>query len=142
MIQTTTQKVRRKRIKGVGGIIYNLLAPLETNQKFQKKYARSFLRILINAKDTRYAAVLTIDCAKIIVESLTNDNKKILKKKVLNYNAMIKANVPILLDITTGKLGLMGMVMKIITFKMKVKVIRKLLKLKKLFAMADKTQKN
>ena len=132
------QNERVKKPRGVGGVLYKMLMPLENNERFQQKYSEFNLKLLINAKDTKYAAVVSVNNAKIVIESISNKDKKSLKKKVLKWNGMITTTLPLLLEIATGKLSLMGMVKKIITRKMKVRGIRNLLIMKKMFALAGR----
>jgi hypothetical protein len=134
----TKQKERVKKPRGVGGVLYKMLMPLENNEKFQQKYAKFNLKLLINAKDTKHAAVVSVNNSKILIESISNKDKKSLKKKVLQWNGMITTTLPLLLNIATGKLSLMGMVKKIISRKIKVRGIKNLLIMKKMFALASR----
>ena len=134
----TKQNERVKKPRGVGGVLYKMLMPLEKNERFQQKYDKFDLKLLINAKDTKYAAVVSVNDAKITIESISNKDKKSLKKKVLKWNGMITTTLPLLLEIATGKLSLMGMVKKVITRKMKVRGIKNLLIMKKMFALAGR----
>jgi len=137
MIETEkNEKVKKPR--GVGGVLYKILMPLENNERFVQRYSKFDLKLLINAKDTKFAAVVTVNNGKILIESISNKDKKSLKKKVLKWNGMITASLPLFLEIAMGKLSLMGMVKKIITRKMKVRGIKNLLIMKKMFALAGR----
>ena len=128
------QAVKLKRAKGIGGVLQKQLAPLETNERFLKKYSNLKLIILLNAKDSKYAAVVRFNEGKITVESVSNADEKALKKKVLLWDGMLKTTTPLFLKIAMGELSLIAMTKKIITRKIKAKGIRNLLKLQKIFA--------
>ncbi len=134
----TKQKEKIKKPRGVGGVLYKMLMPLENNERFQQNYSKFNLKLMINAKDTKYAAVVSVNNSKISIESISNKDKKSLKKKVLKWNGMITTTLPLLLDIATGKLSLMGMIWKVITRKIKVRGIKNLLIMKKMFALAGR----
>ena len=57
----TKQKEKIKKPRGVGGVLYKMLIPLEKNERFQQNYAKFNLKLMINAKDTKYAAVVSVN---------------------------------------------------------------------------------
>lgn len=128
-------KIKAKKPRGIGGVLQKQLLPLETNERFTKRFSNLTLKILINAKDTKYAALVTFNNGKILVESIKNKNKKVLKKKVLNWDGMLSTSTPLLLKIATGKLSIMAMAKKIITRKLRIKGIKKLLIMRKIFEL-------
>ncbi len=134
----TKQEEKVKKPKGVAGILYNLLMPLESNERFKERYSKFHLKLLINPKDTKRAVIVAVNDGKILIEAISNKDKKDLKKKALQWNGMITTSIPILLDIAMGKLNLMGMIKKIISRKMKVRGIKNLLIMKKMFALAGR----
>jgi len=136
----TKQERKVRKPRGVGGVLYTLLMPLETNERFIQRYSKFNLKVLINAKDTKYAAIASINNAKIEIESMSNKDKKSLKKKVLKWNALLVSSTPLLLDIAMGKLSTMGMVKKVMARKMKVRGIKNLLIMKKVFGLAGRLQ--
>lgn len=136
MIETKqNEKAKIKKPKGVGGVLHKMLMPLESNERFIQNYSKFNLKLLINARDTKYAALITINNGKILVESVSNKDKKSLKKKVLKWNGMLATSTTLLLEIAMGKLSIMGMAKKIITRKLKVKGIKNLLIMQKMFAL-------
>ncbi len=139
MIETKqNEKAKIKKPKGVGGVLHKMLMPLESNERFIQNYSKFNLKLLINARDTKYAALITINNGKILVESVSNKDKKSLKKKVLKWNGMLATSTTLLLEIAMGKLSIMGMAKKIITRKLKVKGIKNLLIMQKMFALVGR----
>lgn len=129
------QAVKPKRLRGIAGVLQKQLNPLETNKKFLKKYSKLNLTLLLNAIDSKHAAIIRFHEGRIDIESITNSNEKMLSKKVLLWDGMLQTTTPIFLKIAMGKIGLFGMGAKMISRKIKAKGIRKLLKLKKMFAL-------
>ena len=118
---------RKKKLRGFPGIIKNNLEPLNTNEFFKKKHAETSVKIMLNAFDAKAAAIVTIDKATIKVEGVPNTPREGLKKKVLGWNGKIETTLQIFMDIVIGKLKLGGMAKKVLSRKIKVRGIRKLL---------------
>jgi len=129
------QLIKPKKARGIGGVLQKQLTPLETNKKFLKKYSKLNLTLLLNAKDSKYAAIIRFHDGKIDIESILNSNEEELSKKVLLWDGMLKTTTPIFLKIAMGKIGLFGMGAKMISGKIKAKGIKRLLKLKKIFTL-------
>ncbi|KKM90263.1 hypothetical protein LCGC14_1240460, partial [marine sediment metagenome] len=72
----------KKKLRGLAGILSKLVEPLNENQKFKEKFSDIELKVLLNATDGKYAALLVIDKGTIHVEGYKNNPKKNLKKKV------------------------------------------------------------
>ena len=132
------QAIKPKRLKGIAGVLQKQLASLETNKKFLKKYSKLKLTFLLNVKDSKHAAVVRFHEGRINVESIENSNEEVLSKKVLLWDGKLETTTPIFLKIAMGKISLFGMGIKMISGKIKAKGLRKLLKLKKIFAILIK----
>jgi len=118
---------KKKRLRGFPGIISKNLVPLNTNEYFKKKHAETSVKIMLNALDAKAAAMVTIDKATITVEGIPNTPREGLKKKVLGWNGKIETKLQIFMDIVIGKLKIGGMAKKVLSRKIKVRGIRKLL---------------
>jgi len=88
-----------------------------------KKHSKLNLTLLLNAKNSKYAALVRFHEERINFESITNSNKKALSKKVLLGEGMLQTSMPILLIIAIGKIILFGMGVKIFSRKIKAKGI-------------------
>ena len=80
---------KKKRLRGFAGIVSKQIEPLNDNEKFKEKYKDMQLKVLLNAKDGKYAALLVIDKGTIHVEDFKNNPKENLKKKVLGWNGLL-----------------------------------------------------
>jgi hypothetical protein len=131
---------RKKRIKGIGGIINNMMKPLEVDDIFLSKFSKLKMKALINAFDTRYAALISFNEGSIEVEGLKNKPEEAISKKKLNWNGKLETDVTTLLKIATGEMGIGGLIKNIITRKIKLKGILKMLSLYNIFQIANAKQ--
>lgn len=131
---------REGRLRGIAGVIANQLKPIENKEKFIEKYSDLDLRILLNPRDSKYAAIVNLSHGRFNVEYMKNESKEALSKKNLNWNAMLETSTPIFLKVAMGELGLLGQAKLIITRKMKAKGLTKLLKLASILSLSDVVQ--
>ena len=129
------QKTKKKKIRGLGGIVAKQMDPLESNEIFQKKYGNLKMKVLLNAVDSKYAALVSFNEGKIEIDGIKNTDKKALKKKVLGWNAKLATKTEIFLNLAMGKIGLGKIGLYVITRKMKLKGVKNLLKLMDMFAI-------
>lgn len=135
LVDKLDTKIKVKRAKGIGGVLQKQMKSLETNEKFLELYSDINLTFLLNATDTSHAAILIIKQGKIFIESINNEDKKSLKKKVLNWDSMLATSTMLFLDIAMGKLSVGKMGKKIVARKMSAKGLKNLMVLKKIFAL-------
>jgi len=126
-------KPKKKKLRGLPKIIWGFFAPLNDNDYFQKKFEDTDVKILLNAKDGRYAALIKINNGKIEIDGVPNKDKKELKKKKLGWDGKLETTTQIFMDIAMNKISLWGIIGKIFTRKIKIRGIRKLLILLKVF---------
>ena len=127
---------KKKRIRGFAGIVSRLIEPLNENEKFKKQFKDTELKILLNVKDGRYACILIIDNGKIYVEGMKNNPKKNLKKKVVGWDGFLQTKTSTFLEILEGEDVLLGKVIrKILTGRIKIRGIKNVLILLKLFRL-------
>ena len=53
-------KLEKKRIRGFAGLIASGLLPLNENQKFKEQFANTNMKILLNAVNVNFAALIII----------------------------------------------------------------------------------
>ena len=70
-----------KKLRGFAGIVSKQVEPLNENEKFKEKFGETELKILLNAKDGKWAALLIIDNGKVYVEGIKNQPKENINKK-------------------------------------------------------------
>lgn len=125
---------KKKRLKGFAGVVAKQVEPLNSIEKFKEDFKDTELKILLNAKDGKYAALLVIDKGKAYVEGIENKPKENIKKKVVGWDGLLQAKTQIFVDLLGGEDISMGSIVgKILTGKIKIRGIKKVLVLLKLF---------
>lgn len=127
---------KKKRLHGFAGIVSKQVEPLNDNEKFKQKYKDTQVKVLLNAKDGKYAALLVIDKGTIHVEDFKNNPKENLKKKVLGWDGLLQTKTKTFVgllesdDISIGKV-----IGKILTGRIKIRGIKHVLVLLPLFSL-------
>ena len=130
MTETNQEK---KKIKGFAVLINSILTPLNENKKFQEKFRNITTKILLNAPNLNHAAIIIVDRGLVRVESIPNKPKENLKKREVGWNAFLEMDSQTFLAIAMNRLSLFGVAKKWLTRKIKMRGIRKLLILLKIF---------
>ena len=123
----TEVKEEKKMIRGFAGLIYAVLTPLNEKEKFKEKFAKTQVKILINASNLNYAALIIVDKGTIDVESIPNKPKENLEKKNAGWDAFIEMNAATFLAFSMKRLSLPGMAKLILKREIRLKGLRKLL---------------
>lgn len=121
------------RIRGFAGLINSVLVPLNENKKFQEKFRETDAKILLNASNLNYAALIIIDHGSVKVKSIPNKPRKNLKKKKIGWNSYLEMDTQIFLAIAMRRISMLGVAKMWLTRKIKMRGIRKLLLLLKMF---------
>lgn len=125
---------KKKRLKGFAGIVAKQVEPLNSIEKFKEDFKDTELKILLNAKDGKNAALLVIDKGRVYVEGIENKPKENIKKKVVGWDGLLQAKTQIFVDLLGGEDISMGSIVgKILTGRMKIRGIKNVLVLLKLF---------
>jgi hypothetical protein len=128
------KEVKKERVKGFAGVIAKNLEPVNNKQNFKEDFANELIKILLNAKDGKYAALITIDHGKLTVSGIENEPKENLKKEKVGWDGFLEMTTNDFFQMAMGKLSTGKMLLKIITHKMKVKNSKKVQVLSKLFS--------
>lgn len=124
-----------KKVRGFAGLLNNVLASLNENEKFKENFSEINVKILINAKNANFAALIIINEGKLRVESIPNKPADNLKKEKVGWDAYIEMDTQIFLAFAMKRLSLIGMLVKVITRKVKLKGLLKLLVLMKIMKL-------
>ena len=125
---------KKKKLKGFAGVVAKQVEPLNSIEKFKEDFKDTELKILLNAKDGKYAALLVIDKGSVYIEGIENKPKENIKKKVVGWDGLLQAKTQIFVDLLGGEDISMGSIVgKILTGKIKIRGIKKVLVLLKLF---------
>jgi len=125
---------KKKRLRGFAGIVAKQVEPLNDIEKFKEDFKDKELKILLNAKDGKYAALLVIDHGKVYVEGVKKKPKENIKKKNAGWDGLLQTKTQTFVDLLTGESVSMGSIIaKILTFRIKIRGIKNVLVLLKLF---------
>jgi len=121
-----------KRMKGFAGIVWKLVEPLNSMEKFKEEFADVKVTILVNPKDQKRAALIKIDKGTIDIEDVKNDKETL---KNLKYDGLFEAPFNLLAKVFEEGLSTGTLLKKWITRKIKLRGIRKLAIFGKLMAL-------
>lgn len=125
----------KKKLRGFASLINSILIPLNENEKFQEKFKKIKVKILLNATNFNYAALIFIDYGFVKVESIPNKPKLNLKKRKVGWDAFLEMDIATFLAIAMNRMSLLGVAKMWLTRKIKMRGIRKLLLLLKMFKL-------
>ena len=120
-------------VRGFALLINSILSPLNKNKKFREKFSKTDTKVLLNATNLNYAALIIIDHGSVRVESIPNKPKENLKKKKVGWNGFLEMDTQTFLAIAMSRISVPGMAKKWLSGKIKMRGIRKLLILLKVF---------
>ncbi len=127
---------KKKKLRGFAGIVSKLVEPLNDNEKFKERFKDTELKVLLNAKDGKYAALLVINKGTIYVEGIKNKPKKNLKKKIVGWDGLLQTKTSTFLEILkSDDISLGKVVGKILTLRIKIRGIKHILILLQLFSL-------
>ena len=125
---------KKTRLKGFAKIVAKEIEVLNTIEQFKEDFKDSLIKILLNAKDGKYAALLVIEKGSIYVEGIENNPKSNISKKVLGWDGLLQAKTQVFVDLLGGgDISMGSIIWKVITFRIKIKGIKNVLILMKLF---------
>ena len=123
----TEVKEEKKIVRGFGGLIYSVMMPLNEKEKFKEKFANTQVKILINASNLNYAALIIVDKGTVDVESVPNKPKENLKKDNVGWDAYLEMNAATFLAFAMKRLSLPGMGKLVLKREVRLKGLRKLM---------------
>jgi len=89
MSSMSETKLEKEMIRGFAGLIASGLLPLNENKKFKEQFAKTDIKILLNAINVNFAALIIIKNGILRVESIPNKPKENLKKKKVSWDALL-----------------------------------------------------
>ncbi len=125
---------KKKRLHGFASILSKLVEPLNESRKFKEKFKNIEKKILLNAKDGKFAALIVIDNGRIYIEGIKNNPKMNLKKKIVGWDGMLQTKTSIFLELLNSKNISRGkFIRKILTGRIKIRGIKHVVVLQELF---------
>ncbi|MFX1457118.1 MAG: hypothetical protein ACFFDB_17210 [Promethearchaeota archaeon] len=122
----------QEKLRGFAVLINSVLQPLNENPKFQEQFANKNVRILLNASNLKYAALIITENGLVRVKSIKNKPRTNLSKKKIGWNAYLEMDTQIFLGLAMNRISMLGIVKLWITRKIKIHGIRTLLNLLKM----------
>jgi len=122
--------VKQEVKRGLAALLWQFLEPLNVNKEFKEKFGDTHLNILLNPKDQKWAAMLKINNGTINVTSSKNDEETL---KTLEYDSLFEAPAEMFLNLFSAGLSAGPLLIKMITRKIKIKGLRKMMALKEIF---------
>jgi len=120
------QKIKR----GLAALFWQFIEPLNFNEEFKEKFGDTHLNILLNPKDQKWAALLKIEKGTIDAVSTKNDEETL---KTLEFDSLFEAPAEMFLNLFADGLSAGPLLIKMITRKIKIKGLRKMMALKEIF---------
>jgi len=123
------------RVTTFADAIANIYMPLNNKAKFKEKYREDTFKILLNPKDGKFAALITVDKGILTVNSIENTSKKNLDQKFSGWDGFMQTTKELFSAIGRGELPSNEIVKKVVTRKIKVKNTKILVKFAELGAL-------
>ncbi len=123
----------KEKIRGFASLINSVLGPLNENSKFQEKFKNTEAKILLNASNLKYAALIEIYHGSLNVKSIPNKPKANLKKKKIGWNGFLEMDTQTFLNLAINRIPVLAVIKLWVTRKIKIRGIRKLFLLLKMF---------
>lgn len=131
-----SEEKKKKRLHGFANIVSKQFEHLNENEKFKEKYRDTELKLLLNAKNGKYAALLVIDKGTIQVKGIKNQPKENLKKKKVGWDGLIQTTLEMFLELLKSEKISIGMITrKVLRRKIKIRGMKKTLVLLQLLKL-------
>ena len=115
--------------KGLAGLMWMQMEALNYLDGFKNEFKDTSLKVLMNPKDQRYAALLKINNGTIDVDAVRNDPENLKK---VERDALFEGRMEIFLGVFMGGLSAGALLKNWITRKVKLRGLRKMMALAKI----------
>lgn len=125
---------KKKKPREFAGVIAQQLEPVNNKKRFKEKFKDyDNFRLVINASDARYAAIVIIDKGVLSVEGVRKKEKAIIKDLKKECEGYLEMSIDLFFKMAMGELSKAGFAKKLVTRKIKVKGPKNVAILDKLF---------
>ncbi|MHA1369506.1 MAG: hypothetical protein ACTSWN_00695 [Promethearchaeota archaeon] len=124
------KKKKKKRPRGFAGMIWGQVKLLNESDYFKEKYGQDNLSFLLVATDQRYAAHIIVKDGVVSVDGIPNTKEDL---KQVKPSASMRCKFDDFFAIAAGKVKTAGLLAWLITRRLKIKGIKKLMRLLKYF---------
>ena len=123
-----------KKPRGFAGVILQQLDPVNQKQRFKEKFKDyDNFRLVLNANDARYAAIVKLHHGVLSVEGVRNNDKAVIKSLKKECEGYLEMKIDLFFKFAQGELSNAALAKKAISRKIKVKGIKNVNILYKLF---------
>ena len=125
---------KKKKPREFAGVIAQQLEPVNEKKRFKEKFKLyENFRLIINASDARYAALVIIDKGTLVVEGIRKKEKDVIKNLKKECDGYLEMSIDLFFKMAMGELSKAGFAKKLVTRKIKVKGPKNVTILDKLF---------
>ena len=125
---------KKKKPREFAGVIAQQLEPVNNKKRFKEKFKDyENFRLVINASDARYAAIVIIDKGVLTVEGVRNNEKAVIKQLKKESEGYIEMTIDLFFKMAMGELSTAAQAKYWLTRKIKVKGMKNVNILNKLF---------
>ena len=124
--------------RGFAALIKIIMEPLNLNPEFKDKFKNLNRKYLINASNLNHAAIISVKQGVLKVQSIPNKPNSNLKKKNIGWDGYISMDSQIFLALAMNRISIVGIVLKFLVGKVKMRGILKLLSLLSIFEFLKK----
>jgi len=126
------------KARGFAGLIKSIMEPLNENLEFKEKFKTLDRKFLINASNLNHAAFISVNHGVLKVESVPNKPESNLKKKMIGWDGYLSMDSQIFLALAMNRISIVGIGIKWLLRKVKMRGILKLLSLLSIFEFLKK----
>lgn len=124
---------KKKKPRGFAGVIAKNLEPLNEIETFKEHYKDADLKILLNATDGKYAALIKVKNGTLEVDGIKNNDKEAMSQESLGWDGKLETNTELFFKIAMGELSTGKMLLKMVGRKVKIKGAKQVAELSNLF---------
>jgi hypothetical protein len=132
IVKSQLEEEAKEERCGLAGLLWQQLGSVNQNPKFKEEYSDAKMSFLYHLTDQRYSALITVEKGTLEVKHIENDGTDI---ESIEVDGSISCTASLFFDFTGGNISKVGMLIKMLTGKLKVKGAKKMQELAKIMAL-------
>ena len=118
--------------RGLAGLLWIQMKPVNQSEKFKEMYKDKTLSILYNLTDQKYAALIKVENGALDIQHINKDEESL---ENLSVDASMTCTTELFFDFSTGKVSKFSALIKMLTGKLKIKNMGKMQELGEIMAL-------
>ncbi len=118
--------------RGLAGLLWQQMEPINNIEEFKEKYKDKTLKILYNLTDQKYGALITVENGKLDVKHIRNDKETL---ENLEVDASMVCTAELFFDFSSGNISKISALFKMLTRKLKISGMKKMKELGEIIAL-------